>query len=105
MFEAGRTNLFALCSKMSWPLSSETIFTAKKPGSSAGCRTTSSIRDCSSARVAGAMRVFVDVARLGAGCAENDRGSAAHNEAINSATHKVLQKEFRFRFVSFISIE
>src|SRR5205085_3173298 len=105
MLEAGRTNLFALCSKITWPLSSETIFTAKKPGSSAGCLTISSMRDCSSARVAGAMRVFVDVARLGAGCAEIDRGSAAHNAAINTATHKVLQKEFRFRFVSFISLE
>src|SRR2546423_11126128 len=105
MFDAGRTNLFALCSKMTWPLSSETILTAKKPGSSAGCLTISSMRDCSSARVAGAIRVFVDVARLGAGCAEIDWGSAAHNKAINSATHKVLQKEIRFRFVRFISIE
>src|SRR5437868_4267253 len=55
MFEAGRTNLFAFCSKIVCPLSSETIFTAKKPGSSAGCRTISSIRDRSSARVAGAL--------------------------------------------------
>src|SRR5438132_12831697 len=55
MFEAGRTNLLAFCSKIVCPLSSETIFTAKKPGSSAGCRTISSIRDRSSARVAGAL--------------------------------------------------
>src|SRR6266513_3719297 len=54
MFEAGRTNLLAFCSKIVCPLSSETIFTAKKPGSSAGCRTISSIRDRSSASVAGA---------------------------------------------------
>src|SRR5690242_6105726 len=105
MFEAGRTNLCALCSKMTWPLSSETIFTAKKPGSSAGCLTISSMRACNSAKVAGAATVFVDVARLGAGCAEIDRGSAAQSEAINSATHKLLQKEFRFRFVGFISLE
>src|SRR2546428_9362608 len=54
MFEAGRTNLFAFCSKIVCPLSSETIFTAKKPGSSAGCRQISSIRDRSSASVADA---------------------------------------------------
>src|SRR5438067_2339991 len=105
MFEAGRTNLFALCSKITWPLSSETIFTAKKPGSSAGCLTISSVRDCSSARVAGPVLVFVDVARLGAGCAEIDRGSVAPSEASNNATHKLLQKELRFRFVGFISLE
>src|SRR2546423_12751112 len=54
MFDAGRTNLFALCSNITWPLSSETIFTAKKPGSSAGCLTISSMRDCSSVSVPGA---------------------------------------------------
>src|SRR5215471_3944577 len=54
MFEAGRTNLFALCWKTIWPVSSETILTAKKPGSSTGCRTISSIRVCKSARLAGA---------------------------------------------------
>src|SRR5439155_1603862 len=54
MFEAGRTNLLAFCSKIVCSLSSETIFTAKKPGSSAGCRTISSIRDRSSASVVGA---------------------------------------------------
>src|ERR1043165_4883361 len=105
MFEAVRRNLFALCSKMTWPLSSETIFTAKKPGSSAGCLTISSMRDCSSARVAGATTAFVDVARLGAGCAEIERGNAAHNEAIKSATYKRLKKELRFRFINFISLE
>src|SRR5258708_24666346 len=56
MFEAGRVNLFALCSEITKPVSSDTILTAKKPGSSAGCRTISSMRDFSSARVAGAFR-------------------------------------------------
>src|SRR5437016_3190648 len=64
MLEAGRTNLFAFCSKIVCPLSSETIFTAKKPGSSAGCRTISSIRDRSSARVAGALGVGITAREL-----------------------------------------
>src|SRR4051794_34789338 len=37
------------------PVSSETIFTAKNPGSSAGWRQISSMRDRSSARVTGAL--------------------------------------------------
>src|ERR1043165_2615662 len=63
------------------------------------------MRACSSARVAGAVRAFVDAARFGAGCAEIDCGSAAPSEAINSATQKRPQQKFRFRFVSFISVE
>src|SRR2546421_6993771 len=95
MFEAGRTNLFAFCSKIVCPLSSETILSAKKPGSSAGCRQISSIRDRSSASVAGALGAGITdlelVVAVGA-CAwtgtevnENSMASASrHTEAVTT---------------------
>src|SRR2546427_11626866 len=88
MFEAGRTNLFAFWWKIVCPLSSETIFTAKKPGSSAGCRTISSIRDRSSARVAGALvagitaREFADTV---GDCAWTPIEASGHSVASTSS--------------------
>src|SRR5262252_3766734 len=96
MFEAGRTNLLASCSKTVWPVSSEAIFTAKNPGASAGCRQISSIRERSSASVAGGLlagTIDRDVAGTPGDCAFTGT-NASGSTSVSRQTWITAHKEF-----------
>src|SRR2546423_11590683 len=105
MFEAGRTNLLASCSKIVCPLSSETIFTAKNPGSSAGCRAITSIRDRNSASVAGALVAGTtarELAETVGDCALTPKEVNEHSIANSSSQIETVTTNQSLRLVFFI---